>query len=908
MKKGLLLSFLAIVFVGAIVFGLWYINESGKMRSGSKDSFIPNNSALIIQFNSNARLSGVLQEAFAEDIRDFRKGLLAQVADTLMRQGYVDSLSCIIALRVEGKRDVALLYVMENRVVLSRNEMGDFLKQAFQSGEKVRKYDSHKIYMLKRGKEEVYFSVCGGIVLLSDSDLYIEDGLKQFDQEEDENTVKPRYQNLSKYFSAGAGVNILLNAETFSDLLPLVVRPGKINPVLDVTKCFKWGAFDGEFSEQGICLNGFMSYAGLSHSYMQTLGKQQPKEVRIDGVVPAGAVSFGMLNLSNIPAYFSDLEGYRYNVGLKEKVFGRKQQLSRMFGQGVEEEMQQLLLGEFAAVTMGYRNNGAEQEGVVIAQLKSGSLCQALLERMMKAYARFDGGRAIEDYVKTYRIDREKSFDYYAFPAEDLTAVYWGHLFNGIPNRYVFVEGNYLIFASSENAVKGFIRDYVHSSFIRDAEWYRNSRTRLSGKYNLAWFAEVGAVLPWVEAISQGDWLRYVKAHEDRLSVFSTLASQWSNEGDMLYNTVFLSTDKIENDVRAHLLWQTKLEARVSMKPVPVTNHVTGERELFVQDDSHTIYLINDGGRILWKQPIDGRINSEVYQVDFFKNGKLQYLFSTASKMYLIDRNGNPVGRYPVTFRSKCPQGITVFDYDGKREYRIFVPGEDREVYLYGLDGVLVQGWDSRKADKEIVTKVQHFRVDRKDYIVFADRYRLYILDRKGKERLKVASVFDLKENTDLYLAGKGEQSRLVFANAAGGVHTVDFNGREKKLDCGKLSADYRMNVADLNGDGVEDMVFTDSDRLCVYDLSGKLLYDKHLDAHSLDFPYVYRFSAVDSRIGLIDREQNRMLLLSPDGTMAKGFPITGDSPFSIVFSGTDGFFLFAGADNGTVIKYKVQR
>lgn len=908
MKKGLLLSFLAIVFVGAIIFGIWYINESGKMRSGSKDSFIPNNSALVIQFNSNARLSGVLQKAFADDLRDFRKSLLGQVADSLTRRGYVDSLSRIMAMRVEGKKDVALLYVMDNRIVLSRNEMGDFLTQAFQGGDKVRKYDNHKIYTLKRGKEEVYFSVCGGIVLLSDSDLYIEDGLKQFDQEMDENTPGPRYQNLNKYFSAGAGLNILLNTETFSDLLPLLIRPGKINPVLDITKCFKWGAFDGEVSEHGICLNGFMNYAGLSHSYMQTLEKQQPKEVRIDGIIPAGASSFGMLNLSNIPVYFSALEAYRYNVGLKEKVFGRKQQLSRMFGQGVEEELQKLLLGEFATVTMNYRGPEAEPEGVVIAQLKSGSLCQSLLERMMKTYARFDGGKTIGEYVRSYRIDREKSYDYYAFPAEDFTAVYWGYFFNGLPNRYVFVEDNYLIFASSESAVKRFIGDYVHSSFVRDAEWYQNSRTRLSGKYNLAWFAEVETVLPWVKAVSQGNWLRYVKTHEERLSVFSTLAAQWSNEGDMLYNTVFLSTDKVENDVRPHLLWQTKLDARVSMKPVPVTNHVTGERELFVQDDNHTVYLINDGGRILWKQPVDGRINSEVYQVDYFKNGKLQYLFSTPSKMYLIDRNGNPVGRYPITFRAKCNRGITMFDYDGKREYRIFMPGEDRELYLYGIDGTLVQGWDCRKADKEIVTQVRHFRVDHKDYIVFADRYRLYILDRKGKERVKVASVFDLKKDTDLYLTGKGDKARLVFANVAGGVHIVDFNGREKKLDLGKISADYRMNVADLNGDGVEDLVFTDSGRLFVYDLAGKLLYDKHLEVHSLDYPYVYRFSASDSRIGLTDQEQNRMLLLSPDGTMAKGFPITGDSPFSIIFSGNDGFFLFAGADNGTVIKYKVQR
>lgn len=908
MKKGILLSLLAVLFVGVIIFGIWYINESGKMRTGSKDSFVPYNSALVVHLNKNARLSPALQEAFAEDVRKFRGRLISRVADTLRDRGFADSSACIVAMRVEGKNDIALLYVIDSHDVLSRGEMIDFLKQAFHvNEEKIRKYDSHKIYELKDGKQEVYFSICGGNVLISDSDLYIEDGLKQFDQETLETSAKPHYQNLNKYFSPGAGINILLNTEAFSDLLPLVIDAGKINPNLDITKCFKWGAFDGEFNEQGVCLNGFMHYAGLSTSYMQTLEKQQPKEVHIDGVIPAGAISFGMLNLSNTEAYFSALDAYRYNVGLKDDVFERKQQLIKMFGQEAEDELRQLLLGEFAIVNMAYDEVKAQRDGVIIAQLKSGSLCQALVEKMLKKYARFDG-KEIDGYRKVYHIDREKSFTYYAFPADDLAAVYWGYLFGGVRNRFVLVEDNYLVFASSENAVKDFIRDYVHGSFVSNAEWYQKLRTRLSNKYNLAWFAEIGSEIPFYKNIATGDWQTYITEHKERLSIFSTLATQWSNEGNMLYNTLFLNTDKVQDNVRPHLLWQTKLDAPVSLKPVPVVSHATGERELLVQDDKNTVYLINDAGRILWKQPLDSTINSEVYQVDFFKNGKLQYLFSTPSKMYLLDRNGNPVGRFPVAFRARCERGITVYDYDNKRDYRIFAPGEDRELYLYGLDGALVKGWDCRKADKQIVTKIRHFRVGDKDYIVFADRYRLYILDRKGKERIKVASVFELRENTELYLTGRGDDARLVFADISGGVYLVDFKGQVRTVDCGKMSMNYNMNVGDMNGDGVDDLVFTDEERLVVYDLSGKILYETNLEAHSLDFPYIYRFSASDTRIGLIDREQNRMLLLSPDGKLSKGFPIRGNSPFSIVFSGNDGFFLFAGADNGMVIKYRVQR
>lgn len=146
---------------------------------------------------------------------------------------------------------------------------------------------------------------------------------------------------------------------------------------------------------------------------------------------------------------------------------------------------------------------------------------------------------------------------------------------------------------------------------------------------------------------------------------------------------------------------------------------------MFVQDDSRTVYLINDMGRILWKLPIDGKINSEVYQVDFYKNGKLQYLFSTSEKLYLIDRNGNYLPRYPLAFKSSCPSGITVYDYDNDRNYRVFAPCADRKIYLYELSGDLVEGWSQPQSDNDPVSKVYYFRVADKDYIVFADRYRI---------------------------------------------------------------------------------------------------------------------------------------------------------------------------------------
>lgn len=908
MKKGIWLSLGALVLVGVIVFAIWYINEEGKMRTGSKDAFIPYNSAVVLSVNEKPELSPEVMQTWGKEAELFGKRLLVRVTDSLRGKDYAMSYPYVLSARVEGKGDVALLYVMDHKYVLSRNEVPDYLNRVFAGGaEKVRKYDQYKIYTLQQGKETVYFAVCGGIILISDSDLYVEDALKQFDLEETGEQAKPHYQNLDKYFSVGAGVHIFLNTAFFSDFMPLYVQTKKIFPHLDLTRLFKWGALDGELASKGVCLNGFMQYEGLEKSYVRTLKEQQPRASGIDGVVPEQVDALGILNLSNPSAYLKALDAYRYSMDLKSKTYERKQQYGKMFGRDCEKEWRELLQGEFAVAESGYNGATREKNGLVVVALKSGSLGRILLDKMMQAYARFEG-KSASDYVKEHRIDREKTFSYYCCPVEDMPTVFWGYLFERIKSRYMLIEDNYLIFASSEKVVKDFIRDYVHGSFVRDADWYRNLKDKLSGKGNFTYFARTGKMWPQYREVAKGKARTFMEEHAGKEPAFPTWALQWSNEGGLLYHTLFLSSAPVQGEVRAHALWQTRLDDRVSMKPVPVVNHVTGEREIFVQDDRHTVYLINDAGRVLWKVPVDGKINSEVYQVDLFKNGKLQYLFSTSSKMYLIDRNGNAAGRFPLAFRSVCEQGITVCDYDNNKDYRIFAPCADREVYLYGLDGNLVKGWKPEKTDKPIVTKVRHFRVEGKDYLVFADRYRFYILDRKGKERIRVSSVLDLPEQADVYMVCRQTKPCWVCAGKCGEVYRIGLDGQLRTVKVEGLVGDFRMNVADMDGDGTEECVFTTANRLLTVSLDGKRTLDKVIEAESLDYPYVYRFSAKDSRIGVADSGNSRMLLLNSDGNLSKGFPIAGDSPFSIVFSGNDGFYLYAGTDSSSLIKYRVQR
>ena len=103
-----------------------------------------------------------------------------------------------------------------------------------------------------------------------------------------------------------------------------------------------------------------------------------------------------------------------------------------------------------------------------------------------------------------------------------------------------------------------------------------------------------------------------------------------------------------------------------------------------------------------------------VHQVDRFQNGKLQLLFNTTTRCYLIDRNGVDVSGFPYELGSPAPVPLSVFDYDGQRDYRVLIPTADGRILNLTLDGTPVKGWDPPKMGSTAIEVVHHLRVRNK--------------------------------------------------------------------------------------------------------------------------------------------------------------------------------------------------
>ncbi len=147
------------------------------------------------------------------------------------------------------------------------------------------------------------------------------------------------------------------------------------------------------------------------------------------------------------------------------------------------------------------------------------------------------------------------------------------------------------------------------------------------------------------------------------LSKFYAGGLQITTTGSLLYTNLYANyLPTRENE--PHTIWQSLLDSTVINKPALVKNHYTNEKELMVQDAKFNLYLINNSGRLLWKKPLDGKILGTIQQIDYYKNSKLQYIFNTKNKIYLLDRNGNNVDKYPVSLPVKATNGIAVMDYE----------------------------------------------------------------------------------------------------------------------------------------------------------------------------------------------------------------------------------------------------
>lgn len=814
-----------------------------------------------------------------------------------------------ISLHLQGKSSHSLLFYVDLGEQVSSQQIENEIRVMAGSDAEIntRRYEAVELtdvsFGSTQGADQFSYVIANGLLIAGSSSILLEDAIRSLHSG---GGILHREGFRVVAETAGKYVlgNVYLNYDQLDALFFPLVENQYQGELSSLSEFAQWGEFDLDLREDAIILSG-MTYASDSlENWLNIFRNQSPVRMEATSFVPSNVSEFQAYGISDVGKFITDFG----NELRKRDLFGRYQLMDneskKVLGEGMFGGLLELLNDEIAWFTLADQKNDAYHE-VVIMEVRSRSEAVAKMTTWVSAMAAARG-KELSDYASRYQLDDQVSFDIYSFPEihYELPAVR-----KLLKTHFAFYD-NYIILSEAEQAVSRTIYQNVLHKTLENEIFYQNVNNLMSTRANFTCFIKPEQYLARKTTMMNRDARSLKDSIRETLRKIPGIIIQFSSEDQIFYSNINLSySSKIRE--KALTVWESLLDSTIITKPWLVTNHYTSEKEIMVQDASHALYLVNSTGRVLWKIPLDGPVLSDVYQVDYYANGKLQYLFNTPGSIHLVDRNGNYVEKYPVKLRAGATNGMALFDYDKRKEFRIFVACDNRRVYVYDLEGKTVPGWSFRRSEGIVQQPVQHFRIGEKDYLVFSDGIRAYFLDRRGRERIDPKTPVVVSENNQFYLDMNiaGNSPRFVTTDSTGKVIGITINGNVEQLLEYEASPDHYFRIKDLDQDGKAEMIFTDGNALEVMDLSGRKEFSYRTKNDIGMVPDIYEFSSADLKLGFVDKEKNQIYLLNSDGSMYEGFPLEGNTRFSIgYFAGSDSRFnLIVGSLNGFLYNYSIE-
>ena len=216
-------------------------------------------------------------------------------------------------------------------------------------------------------------------------------------------------------------------------------------------------------------------------------------------------------------------------------------------------------------------------------------------------------------------------------------------------------------------------------------------------------------------------------------------------------------------------------------------------------------------------------------------------------------------------------------------------------------------GWEFDKTSSVVYAPISHISVNGKDHIVAIDhRGMVYSMDRRGHERMKPFQAFNYLFDNAYYLEkGKSiDNTWIITSDSSGIVRKASFAGKTDSLVFDDFTHPPYFNYAKRNGK--RQYVFLNKDELIVFGEDKEIAYNKSFDRIIAHRPIIYNLPDNDLKIGVVSEKSDELYLFNPDGTLSDGFPLYGNSDFTLMHN-SGKTSLISGAHGNYIFIYSLQ-
>lgn len=485
------------------------------------------------------------------------------------------------------------------------------------------------------------------------------------------------------------------------------------------------------------------------------------------------------------------------------------------------------------------------------------------------------------------------------FTAGNLPSRLWGRLFAINEKLYCHITNRFVLLSPSAFLLKQYLKNSQANLLLGTTQAYTSVSEQIGEKSNILVFIKPTACLPYLK--------RNVQA-EDRKQSLNWAAApagsdliciQYSGGGQLIYTHAFAITGSGNNlessnnnslseqassstttpDTQTSVAEKTLVSAdkatitrenkAIQTALFAVKGKKSTEKRFILFAANHQVKCFTTQGHELWTFNCKDKPLGTVSEIDYYRNGGLQYIIATENQLHIIDTEGNELKTSPVRLKTGIKDEISVFDYDHKKDYRVVYQGTDLRLHNITLKGESLSDWQKPMADKGYSGQVQFIRTAGKDYLIAADNDgRLQITDRRGRSRIQVSAQFRKSANSGVYENATNSKGKFLMASAEGKLAYVDATGKTSESDFGNFGTDPFFQYLDFDKDGTPDFIFGGKERIVVFNRMKKMIGEINMKNADFGKPFISGSADRPAYLAVRDKKSGKVIVMNGKGKL----------------------------------------
>ncbi|WP_422360304.1 DUF3352 domain-containing protein [Reichenbachiella sp.] len=891
MKKVLIVIVIGVILAGA-GWGGFHLWKQSRITIWS---FVPDNSILVFEPNDFTYLwrpddnRKIIKNLKSLSELDSVQQVISQLDSATNHQfsKVVDQGHLLISFHQNTNESLAALYILEVQELQQHSILSDlqeYLKDSLSFEKSERVYQDYVITEFKKSEATLTYIFHKNYLIASLSPFLVEDAIRMITDSR-VNTYQETELHVAQVAQGTSGAGrCYINTNYLNKLAGIFANPVEID-----TTPLKWLThlmyLDLNIDNDKIDLSGFSVNDTSKINYLSAFDGIRGVGFDMKNIVPASTSYVLHASVEDVS---------QWHIGLKN--YWRKHEPAQLTQIGELENRFDFNIKdfyEFMGNEVGYfvleSSRSFNSDLIFCIEHKSQELAAQFFESLAQQ-ANSDSTLYLENYaerqIKHINID-------------EIPARLFGSMYGGFPSAYYFVDGSYVYFGNSQQVLEILIDD-----IDQENTWRRSVRTNafLESTHedaNFSMFVKSRGAINKVGKVLNDNWAKYL---EDNKTIFSQIeygAVQFTHVDGEYYTSLLLQhPGDLVKQIKPQSFEIQKQQGfanNLISKPFAVRNHNDRTLEMMVQDEAFTLHLLDVNLKPTLQIPLEGQLKSKIYQVDYYKNGKLQYLFALDKTIHMVDRNGTYIPGYPVKLKSdNLISELSLIDYDKSRNYRIMVADSKGNYYLYNKAGKLLDGWNPKKMGSSPATLGRHVRVQKNDYMLLVQKNGIFQnLNRRGETR--DGFPIDLKGNISQdYFISKGSKPANTEISALTDLgELVSFNLAGVVTNRGQLVRENEEVTFHLVNSGTEKefiLIEKNENELTVFNEA--LIEQFKIDTKAEQMALQYYYFGVDNQlIILIDQERRQGYIYNQDGRLLHEEPLDVGYELAVLFQESKGQF-----------------